>query len=84
MRPGGMTTGACMVMIAKFQSTQESLVSMQGHSLYNVWSAETEHKEKGWIEIDPVEAECMFPAPSASEEPSEPLRSLTTLGWLRA
>ena len=80
-RPGGMTTGACMVMIAEFQSTQEILGFMQGQSLYKVWSTGTEHTEKGWIEAGPVEAVYTIPALSVLEEPSEPLRSLTTSDW---
>ena len=80
-RPGGMMTGARMVMTAEFQSTQESLGSMQGQSLYKVWSTGTEHTEKGWIETGPVEAGSMFLALSVSEEPSEPLRSLITSDW---
>ena len=80
-RPGGMTTGAHMVMTAEFQSTQESLGLTQGPSLYKVWSTGIEHIEKGWIEIDPVEVGCMFSALSVLEEPSEPLRSPTTSDW---
>lgn len=42
-RPCGMMTGARMVVIAEFQSTQESLVSTQGQSLFKVRSIETKH-----------------------------------------
>ena len=80
-RPGGMMTGARMVMTAEFQSTQESLGSTQGQSLFRVWSTGTEHTEKGWIETGPVEAGSTSPAQSVLEEPSEPLRSLTTSDW---
>ena len=80
-RPGGMMIGVRMEMTAEFQSTQESLGSTQGQSLYKVWSTGTEHTEKGWIETGPAEAGATFPAQSVLEEPSEPLRSLTTSDW---
>ena len=70
-----------MEMTAEFQSTRESLASMQGQSLYKVWSTGTEHREKGWIGTDPVGAESMFPAPNVSEGPSELLRYPITSDW---
>ena len=51
MCPGGMMIGACMVVNREFQSTQESLGSMRGQSLYRAWLIEAELTEKGWTEI---------------------------------
>ena len=81
LRGAGHTRPGGMVMTADFQSTQESLGSTQGQSLFKVWSTGTEHTERGWIETSPVEVGSTFLALSVSEEPSEPLRSLTTSDW---
>ena len=46
--PSGMMTGTRTVMSGEFQSTQESLGSMQGQSSYRAWLTEAELTEKGW------------------------------------
>ena len=78
--PRHMMPGARTAMSGGSQSTQESQGLMRGRSSFKVWSTETKHTEKDWIEIVRLVAEFMCPDLNASAEPSELLRSLPTSG----
>ena len=69
MRPDGMMIGARMVTNGDFQSTQESLGSMRGHSSCKVWWTEAELTEKDFIEIVRLDAGRPFLVTSVSAEP---------------
>ena len=64
-RPGGMTIGTQSVMTAGFQSTQGSLGSTQGQSLFKAWSTGTERTERGWKETYPLAAGSTYLSTSA-------------------
>ena len=70
-RPGGMTTGARMVMTAEFQSTLENRALTRDPFSFKVWLTGTEHTEMATIEITRPTVGCMFQVPSVAAEPSE-------------